>query len=174
MTGALGSGGTMATRWSTGADAEELAAIHRDAWRYAYAGIIPGVQLARMVSRRGPGWWQRMHERGMNARVLAPGPGLGLAGYATIGRNRGAAGGGEIYELYLRPEMHGLGFGRRLFDDCRRALAGHGLDRLTVWALAENEVACRFYRAMGGVEVERTLDRMCGVPLEKVGFAWQP
>ena len=41
-----------------------------------------------------------------------------------------------------------------------------------VWALAENEIACRFYRAMGGIEAGRAEDRFCGVPLAKIGFAW--
>ena len=44
--------------------------------------------------------------------------------------------------------------------------------RLLVWALADNAAACRFYRAMGGRECGRTLERIGGVPLEKIGFAW--
>ena len=66
----------------------------------------------------------------------------------------------------------GCGLGRRLFTEARRELRGGGLDRLTVWALAENEIACRFYRAMGGTEAARSQDRFCGVPLAKIGFAW--
>jgi ribosomal protein S18 acetylase RimI-like enzyme len=168
--------GTVATRWSAGADAEALAEVHRLAWRYAYAGIIPGVQLNRMIARRGPIWWGRMHDRGMRALVLTCGG--GIAGYATLGRSRGPDGSGqgptgEIFELYLRPEMHGVGFGRRLFCEARLALASHGLTSLMVWALAENEVACRFYEAMGGRAVARGVEGFCGVPLQKVGFAWE-
>ena len=68
-------------------------------------------------------------------------------------------------ELYVRPEPHGCGVGRRLFAGARRELALHGLDRLVVWALADNTVACRFYAAMGGAECGRSEDRFCGVPL---------
>lgn len=173
----IGPGATFATRWSTGADAPALAAVHAAAWRYAYAGIIPGLELEGMVARRGPRWWQRLHARGVRVLVLdlalAGGAG-GVAGYATLGCSRGGGGpGGEIYELYLRPELHGAGFGRRLFEESRRVLRAHGFERLTVWALAENEVACRFYRAMGGVEAGRGAHRLCGVELEKVGFVWE-
>ena len=80
--------------------------------------------------------------------------------------------GGEIYELYLRPECQGCGFGRRLFADARRHLGANGVDRVTVWALADNSIALRFYRAMGGAECGRACDRFCGVPLQKVGFSW--
>jgi ribosomal protein S18 acetylase RimI-like enzyme len=164
----------IATRWSAAVDAAGLAGVHRDAWRYAYAGIIPGLTLERMIARRGPPWWGRMHARGFHALVLdCDGT---LAGYATLGRSRapGTGGAGEIYELYVRPEYQGCGLGRRLFADARRVLAANGLPRLTVWALSENEIACRFYRAMGGAEAGHAEDRFCGVPLAKTGFAWQP
>ncbi len=164
--------GPVAVRWSSPEDAAGLAAVHAAAWRHAYAGIIPGVTLARMIARRGPRWWERMSERGFHALVLAIGE--DVAGYATLGPSRGAgAGAGEIYELYLRPECQGCGLGRRLFGECRRALADRGRPRLVVWALAENELACRFYRGMGGTEAAREVDRFCGVPLAKVGFIWR-
>jgi len=165
-------GGLTATRWSTASDDSALAELHAAAWRYAYAGIIPGVTLARMISRRGPSWWGRMHERGFRALVLDCD--ATLAGYATLGRSRAPTldPRGEIYELYVRPEYQGCGLGRSLFRDARARLRRRGLDGLLVWALADNEIACRFYRAMGGAECARGEDRFCGVPLERVGFAW--
>ncbi len=165
-------GGLIATRWSCPTDDRALAEVHREAWRYAYAGIIPGLTLERMIARRGPHWWGRMHERGFHALVLDCD--ASLAGYATLGRSRSSTRGpfGEIYELYLRPECHGCGLGRRLFGEARHELSRNGFERLLVWALAENTMACRFYRAMGGREVARCLDRFCGVPLDKIGFAF--
>jgi len=159
------------TRWSMAADAGGLADLHRASWRYAYSGIIPGPTLERMLARRGPQWWERMHANG--ARALVVDSGAAVVGYATLGRGRGVpARTGEIYELYVRPEYHGCGVGRRLFAAARRELARHGLDRLVVWALAENTVAHRFYDAVGGRVAARAEDRFCGVPLAKVGFSW--
>jgi ribosomal protein S18 acetylase RimI-like enzyme len=161
----------VATRWSEPGDGDALAAIHRDAWRNAYAGIIPGVTLERMIARRGPAWWRRMHGRGFRALVVECDG--ALAGYATLGRSRAPGRpGGEIYELYVRPECQGCGLGRRLFGAARAELGRHGLERLTVWALADNSIALRFYDAMGGTEAARAEDRFCGVPLAKIGFAW--
>ncbi len=164
-------GGPIATRWSRDADARGLADLHGAAWRYAYAGIIPGLTLERMIARRGPAWWQRMHARGFRALVVECG--ASVAGYATLGRGRAAPGrAGEIYELYVRPEFHGCGLGRQLFAAARRELRGHDLAPLVVWALADNTVACRFYTAMGGAEYDRSEDRFCGIPLAKIGYSW--
>ena len=165
-------GGLIATRWSTATDDRGLADVHRAAWRYAYAGIIPGLTLERVISRRGPSWWSRMHDRGFRALVIDCDE--TLAGYATLGRHRASPGParGEIYELYLRPEFLGCGLGRHLFGEARRHLRRHGMEGLTVWALAENEIACRFYLAMGGVEWAHSQERFCGIPLDKIGFAW--
>src|SRR5262249_18814010 len=66
---------------------------------------------------------------------------------------------GEVYELYLRPEFQGLGFGRKLFSAVRRDLVQSGLNSLVVWALSDNEPAVGFYRALGGPAVARSSER---------------
>ena len=79
---------------------------------------------------------------------------------------------GELYELYLRPEFQGLGFGRRLFSAARRDLAQSGLRSTVVWALSDNETALDFYRHLGGRMVARSSERFGNKTLDKVAFAW--
>ncbi len=163
----------LTTRWSRAEDAAALAELHAAAWRLAYAGIIPGVALERMIAARGPSWWRRLH--GAGARTLVVEFDGALAGYATLGRARGtdrSARTGEIYELYLRPAYQGVGLGRRLFTAARAELARHDLPALRVWALAENAGARRFYLAMGGAELGHARDRVGGRDLDKVGYGW--
>lgn len=163
----------IAIRRSQAEDAPALAALYAEAWRYAYRGIIPGVVLERMVARRGPRWWRRMHGMGGATAILefegTP------AGYATFGRSRlGSLGaGGEIYELYLKPEYHGAGLGRQLFRAARDELRADGLRGLVVRSLVANETACRFYRAMGGREFARSTERVGGTRLATVAFHWR-
>jgi len=94
-------------------DARAIAATHDDAWRGAYQGIIPGPELDKLINRRGPVWWDAAVRKGSRITVLAFGE--CVAGYANYGRNRARSlyYDGEVYELYLRPEFQGLGFGRR-------------------------------------------------------------
>ncbi len=79
---------------------------------------------------------------------------------------------GEIYELYLRPEYQGLGFGRRLFTAARRDLAQSAMKSLIVWALSENDSALEFYRALGGKAVARSSEKFGTRVLDKVAFGW--
>ncbi len=97
-----------------------------------------------------------------------------VAGYANYGRNRARSlhFEGEIYELYLRPEFQGLGFGRRLFSSAKRDLIQSGLKSMVIWALSDNESAVEFYRTLGGRMVARSSERFGAKSLDKVAFAW--
>ena len=154
-------------------DAHAVAAAHDEAWRTAYRGIIPGPELEKLINRRGETWWDGAIRKGSRVSVLMFGE--QVAGYANYGRNRARSLSydGEIYELYLRPEYQGLGFGRRLFTSARRDLAQGGLKSLVVWALSDNEPAVEFYRALGGRAVARSSETFGAKTLDKVAFGWR-
>jgi len=153
-------------------DAAAVADTHDEAWRGAYQGVIPGIELEKLVTRRGADWWQSAIRKGSRIAILAFGD--KVAGYANYGRNRARSlfYDGEIYELYLRPEYQGLGFGRRLFTSARRDLAQSGMKTMVVWALSDNDPAVEFYRALGGKAVARSSERFGEKSLDKVAFAW--
>jgi len=165
--------GLISIRTARPGDAPGIARAHREAWRYAYRGLIPHLPLERMIARRGAGWWQRSLERGMHALALDFDG--GLAGYATLGRNRMRATSymGEIFELYVRPGFQGAGFGRRLFSTARARLEDARITGLIVWALAGNDAACAFYTHLGGRPISEGIDRFGDQTLRKVAFAWK-
>lgn len=154
-------------------DANAIATVHDAAWRSAYRGLIPGVELEKMVERRGPRWWDAAIRRGSRLSVLLVGE--TIAGYVNYGGNRTKSlpYGAEIYEIYLDPEHQGLGFGQRLFAAARRDLAIARLGGLVVWALAENESAVGFYQALGGQPVASSTEQFGSKTLDKTAFAWQ-
>lgn len=153
-------------------DASGIAEVHAAAWQNAYAGIIPYKALRSMIGRRDHRWWQRAIRRGTSVMVLDLG-GL-IAGYVTYGLNRARAlpQDGEIYEIYLRPEYQGVGFGSRLFAAARGQLASHGCKGLVVWALAENGGALEFYRGQGGDPAAEGAETFSGRKLSKIAFTW--
>lgn len=159
-------------RRARSSDAVSLADTHDTAWRTAYQGIIPGPELDKLINRRGAEWWQGAILK--NSRISILQFGDTIAGYANYGRNRARslAYDGEIYELYLRPEFQGLGFGRRLFSAVRRDLAQSGIKSLVVWALSDNAPAVGFYRALGGRPVARSGEKFGDKMLDKIAYAW--
>ena len=154
-------------------DAVAVAATHDEAWRAAYQGIIPGAELDKLINRRGPDWWDSAIRKGSRITLLQFDD--KIAGYANYGRNRARSlfYDGEVYELYLRPEYQGLGFGRRLFSAARKDLVQSGLTSLVVWALSDNTPAVEFYGALGGRAVARSSERFGNKVLDKVAYAWQ-
>ncbi len=154
------------------ADCEALAGIHSEAWLGAYRGVLHGVDLQKMVSRRGTGWWRGALERGVEIKIVsvADVP----AGYATFGRCRLRDTGmeGEIYELYLKPEYQGLGFGKALFASVRKTLASRSLHGLAVQVLSDNEPARNFYRALGGRLTAKSWYKMGGRRMELSIYTW--
>lgn len=154
-------------------DAAGIAAVHDGAWRYAYRGILPGVDLERMVERRGPTWWAKAIRRHVLVLVLEVDG--RIVGYATLGpsRMRTLPYQGEIYEIYLVPEYHGLGLGFRLFQAARRMLTDLKFSGLAVRALSANDTAVGFYRSLGGRSVVETGERIGDTVLPVVVFGWE-
>ena len=125
-----------------------------------------------MIARRGPLWWGRMHERGFSALVVdCDGA---LAGYATLGRSRGPGGAvaarstSSTFSPSTKAAASAAGSSPR---PAAPSPAGASTASPSGRS-ADNEIACRFYRAMGGREAGHAEDRFCGVPLRKTGFAW--
>lgn len=164
---------TTRIRLARPSDARGIAAVHDAAWRETYRGIIPGRELERMVMRRGPTWWQSALTRGSRICVLDFDD--CIAGYASFGRNRATSlpYRGEVFEIYLKPEFQGLGFGRRLFGAVRQELAGHGLGSTLVWALADNDRAIAFYESLGGLMVGRAHESFGEIKRERLAFGWR-
>lgn len=161
---------TISIRRAKHGDARMLAAVFDAAWREAYQGIIPGVALERFIAKRGPAAWRAMIGRGRGLAAMESGG--RIVAYAAYGRarDRSLRAEGEVDEIYVLPEHQGLGLGTRLFRAVRNDLSDHGLTRIGVWALADNERAKVFYERLGGVAGPKAIERVSGTCLPKVGY----
>lgn len=133
-------------------DAEDIEHLRVAGWQAAYRGILPDAYLDGMrvdVGRR------RTQMTGRPATVVesvAVQAGA-IVGWVVGGHTRDAfrasPGQGEIYACYVQPEWWGRGVGRLLMTHAVTALAGAGLDDVTLWVLEGNHRARRFYEACG-------------------------
>jgi GNAT superfamily N-acetyltransferase len=75
-----------------------------------------------------------------------------VAGVAATGPSRDSdatVNTGEVYSIYLDPEVIGQGVGRVLFAAAVDDLASRGFRTGTLWVLTDNQRARRFYEAAG-------------------------
>jgi ribosomal protein S18 acetylase RimI-like enzyme len=139
-------------RSASAADAEAIASLHVASWRDAYRDFVPAAFLeAQDVAARTAYWREQLATPGV--AVLLAESINGLAGFCACGPARDAHGANppawEIYNLHVSPQARSRGIGARLFADAaeRGALAGY--KHLTLWVIAPNLAARRFYARHG-------------------------
>ncbi len=81
-----------------------------------------------------------------------------------LGRN-----GLYLEDLYVRPDLRGSGYGRRLLSTLARECLEQGYGRLEWWVLDWNEPALGFYRQLGAIPMDEwTVHRVTGKDLQQL------
>jgi len=97
------------------------------------------------------------------------GLGTSLGGFALWFLNTSTwTGAHGIYleDLYVRPELRGTGYGRRLLQTLAQICQQRGYRRLEWWVLDWNEPALGFYRSLGAAPMDEwTVQRVTGAAL---------
>jgi GNAT superfamily N-acetyltransferase len=135
-------------------DAEAIGTLHARSWKTAYRGILPdevldAISVDDWIERRRKTLRERASRETFDWVIEHEGA---VRGWAAGGRARDGDLGEDAFELmaiYLRPEDVGRGYGRRLMEHCVRHAVEGGHAQMTMWVLAGNERAQRFYRRAG-------------------------
>lgn len=78
---------------------------------------------------------------------------------------------GEITTIYLLPEHFGEGYGRALMDAATATLREAGFAQATLWVLADNARARRFYELAGwSLDGASKDDELGGMPVTEVRY----
>lgn len=132
-------------------DAHAIAQVHVLAWRAAYEGIVPAEYLAAQSVAKREAVWRESITKGTPEVLVAKVEGR-LVGWIAFGRSRdedAAPQAGEIWAMYADPSHWSRGVGHLLWTHARERLADQGYKSVSVWVLAENVRAIKFYRAAG-------------------------
>jgi GNAT superfamily N-acetyltransferase len=71
-----------------------------------------------------------------------------------------------LEDLYVRPHLRGLGYGKELLRTLARVCVERRYARLEWWVLDWNEPAISFYRSMGALSMDEwTVNRLTDEPL---------
>ena len=154
-------------------DAAGIANVYVEAWRDAYAGMIPDRVLLGMSRRQHASIWSRALANDRNREdviVAVDGP---VVGFGSCGRARGAGlpHQGEVYTLYVLPGHQGRGIGKSLLASLFGALRANGWRSALIWVLADNP-ARFFYHAMGGVWIAVREEKLWGTTLREMAYGW--
>jgi ribosomal protein S18 acetylase RimI-like enzyme len=155
-------------------DSAAIACIHVEAWRDAYADLMPANYLAQLDPKIEAARWARSLGIGQNDRTLVAEVEGKVVGYASIGAARGhAPGAGEIYALYVETDWREQGIGRAIVETAFTRFRQRGLTTAFIWCLEGNTAARGFYlRCAGKLLGERRLESVRGISLPVVGFRW--
>lgn len=158
--------GMVELRDATPADAHAIADVLVRSWRVAYRGLLPDDVLAGLsVSDRERFWSDFLTVRPPRTSATVATMGGGVVGFAATGpplvpADRADTTLGDLYALYLAPDVWRRGIGTRLHAAALDRLRSRGFTHAGLWTLDTNERALRFYRRNGWTDTGRSrLDR---------------
>lgn len=164
----------MEIRKGAATDAEEIAALHTESWRTAYAGIMPAPYLDGPLREEHRALWRsRLGGPAGSGDCLLVAQGHdGIDGFAYLFPQPD----GRVFldNLHVRPALKRSGIGSRL---TRRAFAWAGADHpgreFYLEVLRDNAPARAFYKRMGGVP-GREFTETAGedVELAVIEYSW--
>ncbi|GAA3454738.1 GNAT family N-acetyltransferase [Dactylosporangium matsuzakiense] len=155
----------MRVRPATVEDAAAIATVHVRTWQLTYRNQIPQVYLEQLdVTTRREQWQRRLRTRPAAVVLVLEHETAGVVGFV-------AAEAGEVQAIYILPAFQGRGGGRRLMSAALDALRAGGDEGATLWVLATNEPARRFYEA-GGWHPDGTTrtEDFGGEPVEELRY----
>lgn len=127
--------------------------MHVRAWRAAYRGIVPDDVLAEQsVERRAADLRGRLEVEGSQERTFVAEQESVVVGFVAVGPSRDPfadRGTGEVYAIYVDPDLWGRGIGSSLMAQAVDDLRAQGHTSATLWVLALNDAGRRFYETHG-------------------------
>ena len=149
-------------RDATVADACAIATVLVQSWRAAYRGLLPDDVLADLsVSDRERFWSDTLTARPAHTRIVVAAIGDAIVGFAATGPplvpdDRADPTLGDLYALYLDPDVWRRGIGTQLHAAALDRLRSCGFTHVGLWVLDTNERALRFYDRRGWTDTGRT------------------
>ena len=132
-------------------DASSIAEVHSRSFRSSYAHLPVTRRSAETgLEGRVVVWDERL--RGSDRTTLVALGDDRVVGFVHLGQSPdddADATTGHVFSVHVDPDLTGRGIGGQLVMAATTALASDGYRAATLWVLAENERARRFYQRLG-------------------------
>ena len=139
-------------------DAEQIAKCHIASWQKIYRGFFTDEVLDNLsVAERTQRWMTILNTK---SKTLVLEDNQRVVGFVCFCAARcediDPKKCGEIFAIYLHPEVWYQGFGKKLCEHAFVDLANLGFSEVILWVLKENQQARNFYQRMGFIETGHT------------------
>jgi GNAT superfamily N-acetyltransferase len=144
-------------------DLDELARVHLAAFRAGNGPYVDAGALSELTFERDVEQWRPVIEQPPAGAAIQVADEDGrIIGLCSAGpsRDEDGAGLGELYAIYVDPQCWGDGTAVALEAAAREHLRGGGFNEATLWTLAANARARRFYEKRGWRHDESTKELM--------------
>ena len=141
-------------------DAQAIAEIHVAAWQHAYADLLAPEDLATLSVDKRLAMWREAIEYAEPQVLVATDTAGKLVGFVGFDRSRDPktkSTTGEIWALYVAPDVVGTGAGLALWGAARDACEEEGFLEVTAWVYARNDRTLNFFDAVGFKREMKTL-----------------
>lgn len=148
--------------------------MHVASWQDAYRGILPAHYLASLSVDERESMWRRMIEQ-QQGRLLVVCIADEIIGFVAFGAARdedAPADRAEIWAIYVSAEHWSAGAGRLLWLEALDRIAADGYTSVSLWVIAGNQRAIRFYERVGFVAEpqSRKTFELGGVAVDELRF----
>jgi len=143
----------MEVQVATSEDCRAIAEVHVESWQHAYRSILPEQYLASLSVAEREAMWRRTVERQPSHLLVARSAGQ-VVGFVAFGASRddGAPNDrAEIWAIYVKAAFWSTGAGRMLWLEAQQRIVAEGYKSVSLWVIAGNERAVRFYERAGFV-----------------------
>lgn len=147
-------------REATPQDNLSIAKISVESWKFAYKGIMPDATLDTLDYKARATYRSKFLEGTLLSTYMCieDGRPVGFVDFELCRDNDCDDQVGEIWAIYVLPEVIGTFIGKELYRLAADNLAKKGCIEIIVWVLSENKLARAFYERQGflidGVEKE--------------------
>lgn len=148
----------------------EIAKIIKDGWNAAYKGIIPDDYLKNMNVEKISENWKKNIERNKNIYIYKENDEIlgvirfGKSEYPYIKPI------GEIFVLYVKPELKRNGIGTKLFEFAKDELIKAGYEKMMIWCLKGNKQGANFYKKHNGDKIKERDYIVGGIKVREEGY----
>jgi len=156
-------------------DLSAIARVNVDAFVKTQRGFIPDNFISDLSYNGAEARFKRMLSKTERLSTIFVAEDAGsVIGYAMCGLSRETVlpYKGELYGIYILPEYHGTGVGRRLMISTVRYLIEQGAASMLVVVFTDNIAGRKFYEALSGQWIKERTIKLGGQNVSETIYGW--